>query len=68
MKLHSFVSMKLKKNKKELKIYLRKALRKNKRTGPNKERTGEKLDLKKINVHVRLFGSREYTLQDIKNG
>ena len=39
-------------------------LRKNKRTGPNKERTGEKLDLKKINVHVRLFGSREYLLSD----
>ena len=34
-------------------------LRKNKRTGPNKERTGEKLDLKKINVHVRLFSTLE---------
>ena len=34
-----------------------KVLRKNKRTGPNKDSTGEKLDLKKINVHVRLFGS-----------
>ena len=41
-------------------------LRKNKRTGPNKERTGEKLDLKKINVHVRLFGSREYIYKSLK--
>ena len=31
----------------------------NKRTGPNKVRTGGKFDTKKINVHVRLLGTRE---------
>ena len=32
----------------------------NKRTGPNKVRTGGKFDSKKINVPVRLLETREY--------
>ena len=36
-----------------------KVLQKNKRTGPNKERIGEAIRQQKINVPVRLFGSRE---------
>ena len=32
----------------------------NKRTGPNKVRTGGEIDKKLINVHVRLLETREY--------
>ena len=41
-------------------VQARKYLKINKRTGPNKDRTGGKFCKKKINVPVRLLETREY--------